>query len=115
MPRSRDGPAPQGTTPGPGKDERALSLPRPEFPRNTLARTASSHSHRQARQRRQPDPAWRGWSVHVYAPPTSDGAHAFYLLLRLAAQKYGLEVGDVVEIRDLHAGHEQNSQSDENR
>jgi hypothetical protein len=36
----------------------------------------------------------------MYAPPTSDGVHALYLLLRLAAQRYGLEVGDVTEIRD---------------
>jgi hypothetical protein len=36
----------------------------------------------------------------MYAPPTSDGAHALYLLLRLAAQRFGLEVGDVHEIRD---------------
>jgi hypothetical protein len=38
--------------------------------------------------------------VRLYAPPGSDGAHALYLLLRLAAERFGLEVGDVKEIRD---------------
>jgi hypothetical protein len=36
----------------------------------------------------------------VFAPPTTDGAHALYLLLRLAAQRFGLAIGDVVEISD---------------
>jgi hypothetical protein len=38
--------------------------------------------------------------VRLYAPPTTDGAHALYTLLRLAAERYGLEIGDVREIAD---------------
>jgi hypothetical protein len=38
--------------------------------------------------------------VRLFAPPGSDGAHALYTLLKLAAQKYGLAVGDVREIRE---------------
>jgi chemotaxis signal transduction protein len=38
--------------------------------------------------------------VRLYCPPTTDGAHALYAFLRLAAQRYGLEVGDVQEIRE---------------
>jgi hypothetical protein len=99
MPHQRDGPAPQGTAPSQGqKDERAVLLPRREFLRKS-ARTTSPHSHRRPR-RRQQDPAWRGWSIRVFAPPTTDGAHALYAFLKLAAQRYGLEVGDVQEIYD---------------
>jgi hypothetical protein len=36
--------------------------------------------------------------VRLYAPPTTDAAHALYAFLKLAAQRYGLEVGDVQEI-----------------
>jgi hypothetical protein len=36
--------------------------------------------------------------VRLYARPGTDGAHALYAFLRLAAQRYGLEVGDVQEI-----------------
>jgi hypothetical protein len=38
--------------------------------------------------------------VRLYAPPGSDGAHALYLLLRLAAQRFGLTVASVDEISD---------------
>jgi hypothetical protein len=36
--------------------------------------------------------------VRLYARPGTDGAHALYAFLRLAAQRYGLKVGDVQEI-----------------
>lgn len=100
MPRKRDGPLSQQTTRGPGQsdDERPPPLPRLESPRKSRAHTFPLHHHRT--RRRQGDPSWRGWTVRMYAPPTSDGVHALYLLLRLAAQRYGLEVGDVTEIRD---------------
>jgi hypothetical protein len=109
MPRSRDGPAPKGTTPGPGKDERPASLPRSNFLRKP-GRTPSSYRRP---RRRQQDPAWRGWSIRVFAPPTTDGAHALYAFLKLAAQRYGLAVGDVREILDPDPVHEPNSDSDE--
>jgi hypothetical protein len=35
--------------------------------------------------------------VRLFAPP---GAHALYAFLKLAAQRYGLEVGSVKEISD---------------
>jgi hypothetical protein len=38
--------------------------------------------------------------VRLFAPPGSDGAHALYALLRAAAARYGLQVGDVHEIHD---------------
>jgi hypothetical protein len=38
--------------------------------------------------------------VRLYAPPGSDSAHVLYAFLRLAAERYGLEVGDVTEIHD---------------
>jgi hypothetical protein len=53
LPHKRDGPAPKGSTPGPGKDERALVLPHRKFPRNYPART-SSQAHRRVRRRRKP-------------------------------------------------------------
>jgi hypothetical protein len=109
MPHKRDGPVSQGTTPGPGKDERALVLPRQKFLRNTFARTTSPRSHSRSQRRQDPARIWRGFSVRLYAPPTSDGAHALYLLLRVAAQRFGLEVGDVREIRSA----ERNVDSDE--
>jgi hypothetical protein len=98
MPHQRDGPAPRITTPGQGqKDERARLLPLPDFPRNYPART-SSQAHHRVRRRQQDH--WRGFAVRLYAPPTTDGAHALYAFLKLAAQRYGLEVGDVQEIHD---------------
>jgi hypothetical protein len=111
MPRSRDGPAPQKTTPGQGIDERALALSPPNFLRKS-ARTATPHLHHRVRRRRQ-DPAWRGWTIRVYAPPTTDGAHALYTFLKLAAQRYGLAVGDVREIPDPDPVHALNSDSNE--
>jgi hypothetical protein len=36
--------------------------------------------------------------VTLVAEPGSDGTHALYAFLKLAAQRYGLEVGDVHEI-----------------
>jgi hypothetical protein len=99
LPYKRDGPAPQGTAPSQGqKDERAVLLPRPGFLRNSSARTATPRSH--PRSRRRQEGSWRGFSVRLYAPPTTDGAHALYAFLKLAAQRYGLEVGDVQEIYD---------------
>jgi hypothetical protein len=38
--------------------------------------------------------------VRLYAPPGSDGATALYAFLKLAAARYGLEVGDMREISD---------------
>jgi hypothetical protein len=38
--------------------------------------------------------------VRVFAPPGSDGATALYSLLKLAAKRFGLEVGDVQEISE---------------
>jgi hypothetical protein len=99
LPHQRDGPAPQGMTPSQGqRDERTHPLPRLKFPRNSARPTPSRH-HR-VRRRQDPARIWRGFTVRLYAPPGSDGAHALYLLLRLAAQRYGLEVGDVHEIPD---------------
>jgi hypothetical protein len=97
LPHKRDGPAPQGTTPSQKADERAPSLPRRKFPRNTPARTASPHSHRRSRRRQD---HWRGFSVRLYVRPGADGVHALYAFLKLTAQRYGLEVGDVREISD---------------
>ena len=96
MPRKRDGPASQGTTPGPRLDERARLVPRLRVSRNTGAHTFPPH--RRPRQRRQRETRWRGFAVRLYAPPGSDGAHALYAFLKLAAQRYGLEVADVHEI-----------------
>jgi hypothetical protein len=97
--RKRDGPLPQQTAKGPGQnDERAPSLPRLKSPRKSGAHTSPSQ-HRRVR-RRPDDPSWRGFAVRLYAPPGSDGAHALYLLLRLAAERYGLAIGDVREISE---------------
>jgi hypothetical protein len=96
MPRKRDGPAPQRTTPGPGVDERAQSLPPPKILRKSARTTPLSQQHH--RSRRRQDRSWRGFSVRLYAPPGSDGAHALYTPLKLAAQRYGLEVASVDEI-----------------
>jgi hypothetical protein len=38
--------------------------------------------------------------VRLYAPPGSNGAHALYAFLKLAAQRYGLQVGSIREIRN---------------
>jgi hypothetical protein len=38
--------------------------------------------------------------VRLYARPGTDGAHAVYALLKAAAERYGLQVGDVHEIHD---------------
>jgi len=38
--------------------------------------------------------------VRLYCPPTTDGAHAVYAFQRIAAERYGLEVGDVHELSD---------------
>jgi hypothetical protein len=99
LPHKRDGPAPQRTTPGPGQiDERARLLPRLKFPRNTRARPTTPKNHRPRRRQEGP---WRGFSVRLYVRPGTDGAHALYVLLRLAAQRFGLEVGEVREIREI--------------
>jgi hypothetical protein len=96
--RQRDGPAPQQTTPGQGQiDERARLLPRPKSSRKFRARAFPS-PHR--RSRRRQDAHWRGFSVRLYVPPGTDGAHALYAFLKLAAQRYGLEVASVDEIHE---------------
>jgi hypothetical protein len=102
MPHKRDGPAPQGTTPGPGKDERALVLPRPHFSRKPFppARDPSQKPSTIRRRQRRQGGRWRGFAVRLYVRPGPDAAHALYAFLKLAAQRYGLEVGEVQEIHD---------------
>jgi hypothetical protein len=39
----------------------------------------------------------------LYCPPTTDGAHALYAFLKLATQRFGLEVGDVHELAEPHS------------
>jgi len=99
MPKQRDGPAPQERTPGQGQqgDTRAPPLPGSKSPRKTGAHTSPSQHHRS--RRRQDPPSWRGFSVRLYLKPGSD-AHALYALLRLAAERFGLEVASVDEIHD---------------
>ena len=95
MIRKRDGPAPRKTTPSQGQkgDERARLLPQPKSPR----KSGRTPSHHRRVRRRQGNPSWRGFSVRLYLKPGSD-AHALYALLRLAAERYGLEVASVDEI-----------------
>jgi len=84
MIRKRDGPAPGRPARGPGVDEcDARLLPRSESPRKSRAQPTT--------------PKIRGFSVRLYLKPGSD-AHALYALLRLAAERYGLEVASVDEI-----------------
>ena len=99
MVKKRDGPAPQETTPSQeqGVNERALPLPQPKSPRKS-GRTASPSQHSRSR-RRQGDPSWRGFAVRLYLKPGSDAA-ALYSLLKLAAQRFGLEVASVDESHD---------------
>jgi hypothetical protein len=96
MIRKRDGPAPPKTTPGPGANEHAQSsLPPPK----SLRKSARTTTPKIRSRRRQGDPPWRGFAVRLYLRPGSD-ARALYALLRAAAQKYGLEVASVDEIRE---------------
>jgi hypothetical protein len=96
MIRKRDGPQPRQTAKGPGVDERAPSVPHPESLRKSRAHTTPP---RHLRSRRRQDHSWRGFSVRLYLKPGSD-ASALYTLLKLAAQKFGLEVASVDEISD---------------
>lgn len=98
MIRKTRGPAPRKTAPSQGVDERERLLPRLRVTRKSYppARDPSPPHHR--RSRRRQDRSWRGFPVRLYCPPTTDGAHALYALLKLAAQRYGLAVGDVREI-----------------
>jgi len=98
MVKKRDGPVPFAATPGPGqKDERdARLLPRRESSRNSRAQPTTPKIRS---RRRQGDPSWRGFAVRLYLKPGTD-AHALYTLLKVAAQKYGLEVADVHEIHN---------------
>jgi hypothetical protein len=102
LPHKRDGPAPQGTTPRPKQDERARSLPHLHFSRKPFppARDPSPKPSTIRRRQRRQGERWRGFSVRLYVRPGSDGAHALYAFLKLTAQRYGLEVGDVREIPD---------------
>jgi len=85
MIRKRDGPAPGRPARGPGVDEcDARLLPRSESPRKSRAQPTTPKIRV---RRRQGNPSWRGFSVH-----------ALYALLRLAAERYGLEVASVDEI-----------------
>ena|SRR6516225_4636421 len=97
MTRKRDGPRIAANDRGPGQgDTRPASLPQPESPRNTKGHIfPSSHRYTQRRQ----EQSWRGFDVRLYLKPGSD-AHALYTLLKIAAQKYGLEVASVDEVRD---------------
>ena len=95
MIRKRDGPAPGRPARGPGVDEcDARLLPRSESPRKSRAQPTTPKIRV---RRRQGNPSWRGFSVRLYLKPGSD-AHALYALLRLAADRYGLEVASVDEI-----------------
>ena len=97
MIRKRDGPAPGRPARGPGVEERdARLLPRSESPRNSRAQPTIPKIRS---RRRQGDPSWRGFSVRLYLKPGSD-AHALYALLRIAAERYGLQVASVDEIHD---------------
>jgi hypothetical protein len=99
MPKQRDGPAPRQTAPSQRQqDERAPVLPSPKSLRNTPARDTSPPHHRS--RRRQPQ-GWREFRVRLCIPPGSNGAHALYAFLKLAAQRYGLEVASVDELSEL--------------
>jgi len=96
MPKQRDGPAPGRPTPSQGVDERdARLLPPVKTPRNSRAHTSPSQ-HRRVR-RRQDNASWRGFSVRLYLKPGSEAA-ALYSFLKLAAQKFGLEIASVDKI-----------------
>src|SRR5215813_6269018 len=98
MPRKRDGPLSQQTTRGPRQkgDKCPRLLPQRKFPRNTKGHIfPSSHRYTQRRQ----EQSWRGFDVRLYLKPGSD-AHALYALLRLAAERYGLEVASVDEVHN---------------
>jgi hypothetical protein len=96
MPRQRDGPAPGQTTPGPKGNEGPRLLPPSNFPRKPASAARDLPKPTSTERRRRP-PHWRGFAIRLYAPPGTNGAHALYLLLKLAAQRYGLEVGKVRE------------------
>jgi hypothetical protein len=98
MTQKRDGPADVTSVAGPGQKgvERPRLLPQRKFPRNTQGHIFPT-SHRYTRRRQEQ--SWHSFDVRLYLKPGTD-AHALYTLLKIAAQKYGLEVGDVTEIRD---------------
>ena len=98
MTRKRDGPAPQSTATGPRIEGRGTrpSLAPPANPAQ-VARPPPPPPHR--RQKPRQAAAWRGFAVRLYPPPGHD-SHALYALLRLAAKRFGLEVGGVDEIYD---------------
>jgi hypothetical protein len=64
MPHKRDGPAPQGTAPGQGVDERVRSLPHLHFSRKPFppARDPSQKPSTIRRRRRRQD-HWGGFAV----------------------------------------------------
>ena len=97
MPRKRDGPAPQETTPGQGQgDTRAPPLPQSKSPRKS-GRTPSQHR----RVRRRPDdPSWREFRVRLFSKPDSEGVHALHVYLRTMARRYGLTIVEINEVRD---------------
>jgi len=101
LPHKRDGPGPQGTTPGPELDERAPLLPHLKVPRKPIPPARDPSPKLTITDRRRPrDRSWRGFSVRLYARPGTDGAHALHALLRAVAQRFGLEVGDVQEVHE---------------
>src|SRR5262245_6372001 len=98
MTRKRDGPRIAANDQGPEQkgDKRPRLLPQRKFPRNTKGHIfPSSHRYTQRRQ----EQSWRGFDVRLYLKPGTE-AHALYTLLKVAARRYGLEVGDVTEIHD---------------
>jgi hypothetical protein len=98
MPKQRDGPAPQETTPGQGQkgNERARLLPQAKTPRNPQGRSPSSH-HR--KRHRQPQ-GWREFNVRVFTKPDAEGVHAMHVYLRTMARRYGLTIAEIDEVRD---------------
>ena len=99
MVRKRDGPRIAANDQGPEQGEVGpSSLPRAQTPRKPIQGHTSPSSHRRTR-RRQRDDRWRGFAVRFYLRPGTD-AHALYALLRAAAERYGLEVGDVQELSE---------------
>ena len=100
MPRKRDGPASQETTPGPrqGVDVGPRPLPRVETLRKSSHQGLPPSSHSRVR-RRQPQ-GWREFSVRIVAGPDPDAVHALHTFLREAARRYGLTIARIDKVGD---------------
>jgi hypothetical protein len=72
-------------------------LPQRKFPRNTQGHIFPT-SHRYTKRRQEQ--SWRGFDVRLHLKPPGTDAHALYTLLKLAAQRYGLEVASVDEVHN---------------